>query len=157
MIAIDLVLQNNESPERHKTVFLEKIMKKAPVRVLVVDDHESLRNSLRQTLALYAEIQQVGEAENGVDGVQRCVETHPDVVLLDIFMPEMGGIEAARVIRERCPQTSIVLWSTFLDPEILESARESGADHVLSKNISLDDLVDQIRNLGNRYNPTHFH
>ena len=118
---------------------------KKPIRLLVVDDHETLRNSLKQAMEIYDDIHHVGDVDNGADAVQFCDENQPDVILMDLFMPEMDGIKATRLIQENHPYIGIILWSFSGVPEMHQRALNSGATLVLEKNESLDVLVNHIR------------
>jgi two-component system, NarL family, response regulator LiaR len=118
---------------------------KKSIHVLVVDDHEILRTSLKQTLASFADLQTTGEAANGREALAACAETQPDVILMDMIMPEMDGIEAARQIRSEYPQIGIILWTFSSSPELDDKAHASGANRILTKTISSDDLANHIR------------
>ena len=125
-------------------------MKQAnPIRVLVVDDHEMLRDSLKRALALYLDIKHVGEAVNGFEAIQRCAETKPDVVLMDVSMPTMNGVKASNAIRKKYPDVRIILWSLWIELDMNMDVELFGADRLLSKDISLDNLVREIRGLAN--------
>ncbi len=122
------------------------------IRVLVVDDHEALRTSLRKTLALYPDILPTAEAANGRDAVASCAVSQPDVILMDMTMPGMDGIEAARQIRHQYPGIGIILWAFASSPELSEKARASGANRILTKVIPPDDLANHIREVSHLKN-----
>lgn len=124
---------------------------KKTIRVLVVDDHEALRASLKQALALHTDILPAAEAGNGREALASCAETQPDVVLMDMSMPGMDGIEAARLIRGAYPKVGIILWAFSSNPELVEKARASGANRILTKILSSDELANYIREV-NRLN-----
>lgn len=115
------------------------------IRVLIVDDHEVLRSSLKRTLALYPDIKQVGEAENGIEAIHFCTETPPDIIVMDLSMPLMNGAAATRILRVKHPQIGIILWSISKDQILMEDALLSGANCILLKNPELDSLVACIR------------
>jgi two-component system, NarL family, response regulator LiaR len=122
------------------------------IRVLVVDDHEALRNSVRQILSLYADILPDGEASDGITAIASCAERHPDVILMDMIMPVMDGIEAAHRIRNEYPEVGIILWAFSSSPELAEKARASGANRILTKILPPDDLVNHIREVSHLKN-----
>ncbi len=122
------------------------------IRVLVVDDHEALRASLKQILSLYADISPAGEAGDGLTAIALCAENLPDVILMDITMPKMDGIEAARRIRNAHPEIGIILWTFSSSPELAKKARTSGADLILAKVLPPDDLAACIREVSQHKN-----
>ena len=101
----------------------------APIRVLLVDDHGVVRRGLRGYLELLDDIEVIGEAENGLEGVERCAELSPDVVLMDIVMPQLDGIEAISRIKAAQPQVQVVALTSFIEEEKVLSALEAGAIH----------------------------
>ena len=80
----------------------------APIRVMIVDDHGMVRRGLATILKVRADLQLVGEAGNGQEALDTCEEARPDVILMDLVMPEMSGPEATRAIRERCPNVQVI-------------------------------------------------
>ena len=120
-----------------------------PIRVLVVDDHETLRASVKGALAPYLDIKHVGEAENGLEAIQRCAETKPDVILMDFSMPILNGVKAAEAIRKKHPDIRIILWSLWIELDTNMNVELFGVDRLLSKNLSIDGLVREIRGLAN--------
>ncbi|PJF35441.1 MAG: DNA-binding response regulator [Candidatus Thermofonsia Clade 1 bacterium] len=116
-----------------------------PIRVVIVDDHEMVRRGLRLFLRGFADMQVVGEAANGAEALQVCAEQQPDVVLMDVIMPEMNGIEATRLIRERFPNIAIVALSSAGDTRSVTATMQAGATSYLLKNISDDQLANAIR------------
>jgi len=114
------------------------------IRVLIADDHEIIRKGLRIFLE-YEGFQCVGEAENGVRAVDLCKEFHPDVVLMDLVMPQMDGIEATRLIRKNNPQTQVIALTNYdLDDNVLQ-VLQAGATSFLVKNVTIEDIADAIR------------
>ena len=115
------------------------------VRVLVVDDHALFRRGL--TLVLEAEdgIEVVGEGEDGEEGIQKAEELAPDVVLMDVRMPKIGGIEATRRIAEAQPATKIVMLTVSDEEEDLYEAIKAGATGYLLKEISIEEVADAVR------------
>ncbi|MGH9551636.1 MAG: response regulator transcription factor, partial [Terriglobales bacterium] len=102
-------------------------------RILVVDDTQAIRRSLRLHLEMETDWEICGEAENGRDAVERVKELQPDVVLLDLSMPLMNGLEAARPIKAIAPRTHILMFTLHTYPQLLDEARKAGIAHVVSK------------------------
>ena len=116
-----------------------------PIRVLLVDDHAIVREGLAALLADEPGLEVVGQAADGEQAVERTGALSPDVVLMDLVMPEMNGISATRAIRQRCPNTQIIALTNFKDQELVHGAMEAGAVDYLLKNISADQLAEAIR------------
>lgn len=116
-----------------------------PIRVVVAEDHEIARRGLVCLLGTVEGLVVVGEADNGADAVDRVLDLDPDVVVLDIVMPVMDGVEAARRIREIHPRTEIVVLTAHRSEEYQRQAFEAGARGYLLKDCSLERLVDAIR------------
>ncbi len=114
------------------------------IRVVVVDDHTVVRKGLAVSLLTFADIELVGEADNGRQAVQLCMELKPDVVLMDLRMPTMSGVDAIQVLRETCPETEIIALSSFDDEELVRSTVEAGAVGYLLKNFTLAELGKAI-------------
>ncbi len=116
-----------------------------PIRVIIVDDHSMVRRGLATILRVKADLELVGEANNGREAVQMCNEVQPDVVLMDLVMPEMGGAEATQLIREQCPNIQVIALTSFQEKELVREALQAGAISYLLKNVSADDLAAAIR------------
>jgi NarL family two-component system response regulator LiaR len=116
-----------------------------PIRVLIVDDHPMLRSGLALFIQTYPDLLLVGEASNGNQALEACRLHQPDVVLMDLFMPEMDGVTAIQLIRERFPSIQIVALSSGVDEDLVTSALEAGAVSYLLKNASIDALATAIR------------
>jgi DNA-binding NarL/FixJ family response regulator len=116
-----------------------------PIRVLLVDDHEMVRRGLRSFLELLSDIEIVGEAENGREGVTAVGELMPDVVLMDLLMPELDGIGATEAIRAEHPEVEIVALTSFIEEERVTAALEAGASGFLLKDADADDVAAAIR------------
>ncbi len=112
-----------------------------PIRVLLVDDHAVVRSGLAVFLMVYEELQFVGEASNGLEAIQKCADLQPDVVLMDMIMPEMDGVQATSIIRERWPHIQVVMLTNFKEDEMVHSAMRAGAIGYLIKNASAGDLA----------------
>ncbi len=115
------------------------------IRVMIVDDHTMVRKGLATILRLKADLELVGEASNGQEALQLCDQVQPDVILMDLVMPEMDGAAATRAIRARCPQVRVIALTSFTEKELVERALEAGAIGYLLKNVSADELADAIR------------
>ena len=116
-----------------------------PIRVMIVDDHTMVRRGLATILKVFDDLMLAGEAENGVAAITRCGEVLPDVILMDMVMPEMDGAAATRVIREKYPQVQVIALTSFKEGELIKNALEAGAIAYLLKDVSADDLSRAIR------------
>ena len=112
---------------------------------MIVDDHSMVRRGLATILRVKTDLELVGEASNGQEAVQVCEQTLPEVILMDLVMPEMGGAEATRLIRRRCPQVQVIALTSFQEKELVREALQAGAISYLLKNVSADALAAAIR------------
>ncbi len=119
---------------------------RAPIRVLLVDDHEMVRRGLSVFLNSFDDLELVGEAANGREALEFCRKNIPDVILLDILMPEMDGIEATKVILSEFPDLKIIAMTSFEGEEVVTDVIRNGAIGFLMKNVSIDELAAAIRN-----------
>jgi DNA-binding NarL/FixJ family response regulator len=115
------------------------------IRVLIVDDHAVVRQGLRMFLTLDGEIEIIGEAENGEQGVERCRELRPDVVLMDLLMPVLDGISAIGRIKREMPDVEIVAMTSVLEDTMVVGAVRAGAIGYLLKDTRADDLCRAIK------------
>ena len=115
------------------------------IRVLLVDDHAVVRSGLASFMLIFDDLQYVGEAGNGREAIEKCEELRPDVVLMDLIMPEMDGATATRVIRERWPEIQVVVLTSFKEDDLVQGAMRAGAIGYLLKNASSNDLAGAIR------------
>ncbi|MFO7697919.1 MAG: response regulator transcription factor [Anaerolineae bacterium] len=115
------------------------------IRVLVVDDHAILRGGLAAFLRAVNGMELVGEAANGEEAVRLARELSPDVVLMDLKMPVMDGVEATRLIRAGCPATQVVALTSFIEDELVPRALQAGAIGYLLKNVSHQELAAALR------------
>jgi NarL family two-component system response regulator LiaR len=115
------------------------------IRVLIVDDHEIVRKGIRALLATKRDIQVIGEAGDGVQAVDQAQTLHPDVVLMDLVMPKMDGIQATREITARLPGTRVLVLTSFAADEQIFPAIKAGALGYLLKDSSPQELVQAIR------------
>ncbi len=115
------------------------------IRVAIVDDHAVVRSGLGAFLLAFDDLELVGEASNGVEAVNLCDAIQPDIVLMDLMMPEMDGATATRTIRQRHPQTQVLALTSYKEGKLVQNALEAGAISYLMKNVSADQLVAAIR------------
>ncbi len=116
-----------------------------PIRVMLVDDHTMVRKGLATFLKIFDELLLVGEAENGRAAIKLCNEVKPDVILMDMVMPDMDGATATSMIRQKHPQVQILVLTSFKEGELIKKALEAGAIGYLLKDVSADDLARAIR------------
>jgi len=123
------------------------------IRVVIVDDHEMVRNGLARFLLVAGDLELVGEAGSGADAVRLCEALRPDVVLMDMVMPDMDGVAATRVIRERCPDVRVIALTSFPEEDLVHRALKAGALGYLMKNVGAAELSAAIR-LASENRPT---
>lgn len=116
-----------------------------PIRVMLADDHTMVRKGLATFLKVFDDLQLAGEAESGADAIQLCGEIQPDVVLMDMVMPDMDGAAATRIIRQKFPQVQVIVLTSFKEGELIKNALEAGAIGYLLKDVSADELAKAIR------------
>lgn len=115
------------------------------IRILVTDDHAVVRSGLRLFLLAFPDLELVGEAVDGEDAVRFCAVNHPDVVLMDLLMPGMNGVDATRAIRKQFPQIQVIALTSFPEEQLVQDVIEAGAIGFLLKNTQAADLADAIR------------
>ena len=116
-----------------------------PIRVLIVDDHSVVREGLRAFLELQAGLEVVGEAADGVEAIEAGARLRPDVILMDLVMPQLGGVAAMRRLREQVPGARIIVLTSFLDDDKLLPALRAGAAGYLLKNAEPHEIVRAVR------------
>ena len=116
-----------------------------PIRVLVVDDHALFRHGLMSVLGAAGDLEVVGEARDGNEAIERSAELQPDIVLMDVRMPTVNGIDAARRIRAAQPAVRILMLTESEDEEDLYGAVRAGATGYLLKEVAIDEIADAIR------------
>jgi NarL family two-component system response regulator LiaR len=120
-------------------------MSSEPIRIVLIDDHAVVRKGLRAFLDTYPEIEVVGEAGGGSEGVALVARVLPDVALMDLVMPEMDGIEATRQIKQVSPSTQVIVLTSYGEDERIFPAIKAGALSYLLKDVGPDDLVRAIK------------
>lgn len=116
------------------------------LRIMVVDDNRIIREGLTIFLRIFDDLEFVGEADSGKNAIKQCDALQPDVILMDIMMPEVNGIEATKVIKAKYPQVKIVGLTSFSSEEMqVRGMLDAGAAACLPKQASIDEIVSAIR------------
>jgi two-component system, NarL family, response regulator DevR len=115
------------------------------IRIVIVDDHEVVRMGIKALLHQHIDLCVVGEASTGEEAIWQVLEHNPDVVVMDVRMPGMSGVDACRAIVQQAPQTRVVMLTSFAEDELLFSAIRAGAAGYVLKQIGSDDLVRTIK------------
>ena len=134
---------------------LEEVMR--VIKILVTDDHTMVRDGICAVLALQKDMNVVGEAVNGKDSIEKVKRLLPNVVLMDIVMPEMSGLEATKRIVKEFPQTKVLILTQYDEEENMFVAKQAGAHGFIPKKAASSDLINGIRAVGaGRYFPPAF-
>lgn len=115
------------------------------IKVLLVDDHNVVRSGLAAVLSVADDLKLVGEASDGEEAIRLSERLQPDVILMDLLMPKMDGVQATKVIKDRWPKIQVIALTSFKEKEYVEGALKAGALGYLLKNVSADELVNAIR------------
>ena len=115
------------------------------IRILIVDDHAILRMGLASLLNAKSGIEVIGDAANGKTGIQKALKLHPDVVIMDLMMPDLNGAEATRQLLSKAPESNVLILTTFGTSDGITHALEAGAKGAIMKNCDFDELVTAIR------------
>jgi NarL family two-component system response regulator LiaR len=115
------------------------------IKVMLVDDHNVVRSGLATFLRAYEDLELVGQAKNGVEALRLCHSETPDVILMDLKMPEMDGIAATQAVLADYPQVKIIAMTSFEEEELVHGVLAAGAISYLLKNVSADELAKAIR------------
>ena len=115
------------------------------MKILLVDDHQMVRLGLKSYLELQADIAEVSEAVNGKEGVEKALASRPDVIIMDIVMPEMNGIDATLTILKEWPEAKILIVTSYLDNEKIMPVLNAGARGYMLKTSSADELLHAVR------------
>jgi len=116
-------------------------------KVLLVDDHALFRKGIASLLSELEELEIIGEASNGEEGVAKAKELKPDIVIMDVEMPEMNGVEAVKQVKETLPECKVVMLTISDDDDNLFKSIKNGAQGYLLKSMDPDDLIEEIRGL----------
>ena len=116
-----------------------------PIRVLIVDDHAMLRRGLRFFLSGFDDLELVGEATSAREALDQCGKLAPDVVLMDMVMPDMDGASATELIRRQYPEAQVLALTSFQEEDLIERALQAGAIGYLLKNVGAEELAQAIR------------
>jgi NarL family two-component system response regulator LiaR len=115
------------------------------IKVLLVDDHAMVRRGLGAFLSVYPDLELVAEAESGAEAIAQCARLRPDVVLMDLMMPEMDGATATAELRRQFPQVRVIALTSFREDELVQRVIQAGAIGYLLKNVSGGELAQAIR------------
>lgn len=115
------------------------------IRVMTVDDHEIVRSGMEFLLMPFEDMEVVGQARNGEEALDLCEELQPDVILMDMVMPEMDGPAITQAVRQQYPDVQVLALTTFPDEELVQRAMHAGAIGYLLKGVPVDQLADAIR------------
>lgn len=127
------------------------MMKQDEIRVLIVDDHDMLREGLTTFLLAHSDLNLVGEAANGTEAIRMCQELQPDVVLMDLMLPDISGVTVIENVHQEYPDIHFIALSSFDENKLVQSALNAGAISYLLKNISADRLAEAIRSANAGY------
>ena len=115
------------------------------IRALVVDDHAVVRSGIEYSLLALDDIQLVGSVSSGVEAVSVCGQLHPDVILMDMVMPDMDGVAATREVLRSCPQAQVIALTSFQEGDLVQRALQAGAISYLLKDVGMEELAQAIR------------
>jgi|SRR5215467_8682332 len=118
-----------------------------PVRILIVDDSPPVRTLLRRVLEGQPGWQVCGEASNGKEGIEKAQTVSPDLIVLDLSMPVMNGLEAAKILNQQMPNSVLIMFSSFISSHMEHEALKAGIHRVISKSGPVSDLIECARSL----------
>lgn len=116
-----------------------------PIRVMVVDDHTMVRRGLATFLKVFDDLKLAGEADSGESAIRLCAEIKPDVILMDMVLPDMDGASVTRLIRQQFPHIQIIALTSFKEGRLIKNSLEAGAIGYLLKDVSADELARAVR------------
>jgi DNA-binding NarL/FixJ family response regulator len=115
--------------------------------ILIVDDSAQIRNMVRLWLETDDKFEVCGEAADGMEGIEKALALKPDLIVLDLLMPRMNGLQAAEALQSTMPEVPIILFTLFPDSELASQARKAGVASVLSKMTEMSSLCDEVERL----------
>jgi two-component system, NarL family, response regulator LiaR len=115
------------------------------IRVMIVDDHALVRSGLEAFLLVHKDLTLVAQARNGQQALDLCAEARPDVVLMDLLMPGMNGVEATRKMKQLFPHIQVIALTSYKDQELVQGVLQAGAIGYLMKDVSTEELANAIR------------
>lgn len=115
------------------------------IKVLIVDDHEMVRLGISSYLGVQDDMEVAGEAENGQEGLDMALKLRPDVILMDLVMPKMNGVDATKKILKAWPAARVIILTSFIDDELVYPAMEAGAASYILKTSTAEEIADAIR------------
>lgn len=115
------------------------------IRVMIVDDHPMVRRGLSALFSTYTDIEVVAQAEDGLQAIDLCAEQHPDVILMDLMMPNMDGATATAQITEKWPEIRVIALTSFVDPDLVQRVLSAGALSYMLKDASAERLAEAVR------------
>lgn len=118
-----------------------------PIRVMIVDDQYIVRSGLATFVAVHPELELVAEAQDGAEAVELANTAQPDVILMDLIMPRLNGVEATRAILQQHPQIKVLALTSFKEKELVQSVLRAGASGYLLKDVTASELAEAIRNI----------
>jgi DNA-binding NarL/FixJ family response regulator len=121
-----------------------------PKTILIADDHDAVRRAIREAFTSEDDFEVCGEAQDGQDAIEKAERLRPDLIILDLSMPVMNGLEAGRALKARMPSAPIILFTLYVDQFLEQAARAAGIADVVSKNDHLSVLIHKVRGLLSR-------
>jgi NarL family two-component system response regulator LiaR len=115
------------------------------IKIMLVDDHSMVRKGLCAFLKNKPDLEVIAEARDGREAIEKCEESQPDVILMDLIMPDLGGVAATRIILERWPEIHVLALTSFQEKNLVQEALQAGATGYLLKNVTGEELADAIR------------
>ncbi len=119
------------------------------IKIMIVDDHPVVRSGMGTMLLAFDDLELIGEASSGSAALAKCQQGLPDVILMDVVMPGMDGLETTRAILDRYPSVKIIMLTSFTIEDMVQDALEAGAIGYILKNVSIDHLVEAVRSAYN--------